>query len=271
MRKWFTISIVALAALLVVSSLTFAQAPPPGAGARGQRGGGRGNAPPAPSVPHDPKDLSGVWMKGFRTLALSDTPPPFTPLGKKLFDANKPSYGPRAIPPALGNDPTGNCDPLGLIRNLLLEVSIYQMEMVPTKDRIFQFFEWAHSYRTIWTDGRALPKDPELTWNGISVGKWDGNTFVVDSVGFDDRTWLDHFGVPHSDEMRLQERYRRIDRDNMELTVTLTDPKIFTSPWESEKKNYRLVQKRELPELFCVPSEEAEFNKIIRNPAGGVK
>ena len=269
MRKWFMISIVALVALMVISSFTFAQAPP-GGGARGQRGGGRGNAPPAPSVPHDPHDLSGVWAKGFRTLALSDTPPSFTPLGQKLFDANKPSYGPRAIPPALGNDPTGNCDPLGLVRNLLMEVSIYQMEMVPAKNRMFQFFEWAHSYRTIWTDGRALPKDPEASFNGTSVGKWDGDTFVVDSVGFDDRTWLDHFGVPHSDEMRLQERYRRLDRDNMELTVTLTDPKIFTKPWESEKKNFRLVQNREIPELFCVPSEEAEFNKVIRNPAGGV-
>src|SRR5262245_9835976 len=82
----------------------------------------RGNAP-APSVPHDPKDLSGVWAKTWRTLSLNDAPPPFTPRGKQLFDANKPSYGPRAVPPALGNDPTGNCDPLGLVRNLLLEVS----------------------------------------------------------------------------------------------------------------------------------------------------
>src|SRR6185436_2885980 len=97
MRKWFMISIVALVALMVISSFAFAQAPP-GGGARGQRGGGRGNAPPAPSVPHDPHDLSGVWAKGFRTLALSDTPPSFTPLGQKLLDANKPSYGPSAIP-----------------------------------------------------------------------------------------------------------------------------------------------------------------------------
>src|SRR5207237_1311514 len=75
----------------------------------------------------DPHDLSGVWKKaqGFGALSLSAKPPAFTPLGQKLFDANKPSYGPRAVPPALGNDPTGNCDPLGLVRNIILEVGIY--------------------------------------------------------------------------------------------------------------------------------------------------
>jgi hypothetical protein len=221
----------------------------------------------------DPHDLSGVWTKGdgFRSLALSAKPPAFTPLGQKLFDANKPSYGPRAVPPALGNDPTGNCDPLGLVRNIILEVGIYRMEFVPTKDRLFQFFEWAHSYRTIWTDGSQLPKDPDATFNGISAGKWDGDTFVVDSVGFDDRTWLDHFGVPHSDEMRLQERYRRISQDNLEMTVTLTDPKIFVTPWEGDKRIFKLVPKAKFPEMFCVPSQEQEFNRVVRDPAAGLK
>ncbi len=81
---------------------------------------GRAQAPAA--VPHDPRDLSGVWTRTSPLVTLSQTPPPFTPLGQKLFDANKPSYGPRAVPPAVGNDPTGNCDPLGLVRNLLLEL-----------------------------------------------------------------------------------------------------------------------------------------------------
>jgi hypothetical protein len=259
MRNRWIVSIALPMAVLVLASVAFGQ------------GGGRGNAAPAPSVPHDPHDLSGVWSKRWRTLSLSETPPPFTPLGKQRFDANKPSYGPRQVPPALGNDPTGNCDPLGLVRNLLLEVSIYQMEIVPSPKRIFQFFEWAHSWREIWIDGRQLPKDPDPTWMGYSVGKWDGDTLVVDSVGFDERTWLDHFGYPHSDEMRLQERYHRVDRDTMEMTMTLTDPKMYTAPWVSEKKVMRLVPDRELPELFCVPSEEQSFNRRVRNPAGGVK
>ena len=125
-------AIVVLAGILVFSSAGFGQ--------NAQRGE-RGNARPAPSVPHDPHDLSGVWSKTWRTLALSNEVPPFTASGKERFDANKPGYGPRAVPPALGNDPTGKCDPLGLVRNLLLEVSIYQMEFVQTPKRVFQFFE----------------------------------------------------------------------------------------------------------------------------------
>lgn len=264
MRNLSRISIITGGMVLLASTLAFAQA----------RGGGRGGnaVEAAPSIPHDPHDLSGVWTRTSRVLAVSDTPPPFTPLGKQLFDANKPSYGPRMVPPALGNDPTGTCDPLGLVRNVYLEVGIYPMEIVQTPNRVFQFFEWAHSYRTVWTDGRALPKDPDLTFNGISVGRWDGNTFVVDSVGFDDRSWLDHFGMPHSTEMTLQERYRRIDRDTLELTMTLTDPKIFTAPWVSDRKVFRLAPRdREITELFCVPSQEMEFNRTVRDPAAGVK
>ncbi len=260
MSNRFTSSIVGLAAILAFSPAALSYA--------GQRGAGANAA--APSPPHDPKDLSGIWTKTWRTLALSAEVPPMTPEGQAKFNANKPSYGPRAIPPALGNDPTGKCDPLGLVRNLLLEVAIYPMEMVQTPRRVLQFFEWAHSWREIWTDGRDLPKDPEPRWMGYSVGKWEGDTFVVDSTGFDERTWLDHFGTPHSDQMRLQERYKRLDRDNLELTMTLTDPMTFTKPWVSEKKIFKLDPKAEIQELFCVPSEEEAFNKKVRDPAGGV-
>ena len=265
MRNLFTSSIVGLAAILAFSPAALSYA---GQRVAGQRGAGANAA--APSPPHDPKDLSGIWTKTWRTLALSAEVPPMTPEGQAKFNANKPSYGPRAIPPALGNDPTGKCDPLGLVRNLLLEVAIYPMEMVQTPRRVLQFFEWAHSWREIWTDGRDLPKDPEPRWMGYSVGKWEGDTFVVDSTGFDERTWLDHFGTPHSDQMRLQERYKRLDRDNLELTMTLTDPMTFTKPWVSEKKIFKLDPKAEIQELFCVPSEEEAFNRKVRDPAGGV-
>jgi hypothetical protein len=265
MRTRLAILTALLMVIFVCSSVTFAQAP---AGQRGGRGGPANQV--IPSVPHDPRDLSGTWAKAWRTLSLTEDVPPFTAEGKRRFDANKPSYGPRAIPPALGNDPMGYCDPLGIPRNLLLEVSVYQMEMVQTPKRLFQVFEWAHSLREIWTDARQMPKDLELTFNGYSIGRWEGNTFVVQSAGFDERTWLDHFGTPHSDQMTVEERYRRLDRDNMELIITVTDPVIFTRPWVSERKILRLVPNRELPELFCVPSQEQAFNKAVRDPAGGV-
>jgi hypothetical protein len=225
----------------------------------------------AQSAPAPVHDLSGVWRwTGRSVLTVSPDTPPFTPLGKQLFDANKPSYGTRAIPPALGNDPQGKCDPLGIPR-LLFYGGTNTQEFTVSKDRVVEFFEWMHVYRTIWTDGRGLPKDPELSRMGYSVGKWDGDTFVIDSVGFIDNTWVDHFGDPHSDEMRLQERYRRVDQNNLELTMTLTDPKIYSKPWASDKKTFRLEPKTELAENFCVPSEEEAFNRRMRDPAGGKK
>src|ERR1051326_2938042 len=96
-------------------------------------------------------------------------------------------------------------------------------ELIQTQDRVLQHMQFHDVWRTIWTDGRELPKNPDPAWWGYSVGKWEGDTFVVESIGYDDRTWLDHFGSPHSDEMRLEERYRRIDPDHLELTMTLTD------------------------------------------------
>ena len=156
----------------------------PGLVAQGQgqaKGKGKGKAqePPPPSVPHDPHDLNGVWRRVGGVLTMSNTTPPMTAWGKARFDAAKPVYGPRAV--AGGNDPMSTCDPLGMPRNLFLEVSIYPLELVQTKDRVYQFFEWAHSYRVIWTDGRELPKDPDPRWMGYSVGNWEGDTFVVKS------------------------------------------------------------------------------------------
>src|SRR5688500_19307157 len=96
---------------------------------------------------------------------------------------------------------------------------------------------------------------------GYSVGRWDGNEFVVNSLGFDERTWLDHFGNPISSDARFEERYRRVDRDTLELTMTLTDPKAYTTPWLSEKKTFRLNAAHEIEELFCVPSENDEIGR----------
>ena len=175
MRVRFISSIAALCVFALYSSVVSGQNAQTGGG----RGGARGNTRDPSSVPHDPHDLNGIWnFSGLRTL--SNDPPPMTPEGKRKFDANKPSYGPRAIPPALGNDPAGNCDPLGLVRLLLFP---RPFEFVHAPGRVFQFLEWNHVWRTIWTDGRKLPEDPDPRWYGYSVGKWDGDTLVVGITG----------------------------------------------------------------------------------------
>jgi hypothetical protein len=145
------------------------------------------------------------------------------------------------------------CDPLGIPRNLFLEVSIYPMEIVQTPKRTFQFFEWAHAWREVWTDGRKLPENPDPHWMGYSVGRWEGDTFVVETIGMDDRAWLDHFGNPVSEDMRL-----------------VGAPMAYTRPWVSETKIMKLAPAdREIQELFCVPSEEMRFNELVRLPAAG--
>jgi hypothetical protein len=262
----FGFSALAVIATLVIAPPLHSQ----GAG----KGKGKGKAgkaeAPAVSVPHDPKDLRGVWRRQGGVLTMSNETPPMTAWGKAKFDATKPVYGARAVQGGFGNDPMSTCDPLGMPRNLFLEVSIYPYELQQLPDRVYQFFEWAHSYRVIWTDGRELPKDPDPQWMGYSVGKWEGDVFVVKSLGFDERTWLDHFGNPVSDDMTLEERYHRVDRDTLEAEMVINAPKAYTKPWVSEKKVLKLVPKGEIQELFCVPTEEQRFNELVRDPGSGI-
>jgi hypothetical protein len=249
----------------------------------------------------DPHDLSGKWnrVSPFQTysnvpgganelqayilgqasaptkLDVETAEAPFTPEGKAKFDKNIPSYGRRITAPMLGNDPQGMCDPWGVPRMLNGQVAgpHATIEMVQLPDRTFTFSQWHHDYRVVWTDGRQLPnlEEVEPRWNGYSVGKWEGNTFVVNSLGFDERTWLDHNGYPHTDQMRLEERYRRLDADTLELVETITDPQYYSKPFRSDTKIWKLDReggKAWDEQIYCVPSEEFKFNKLIRD--GGV-
>src|SRR4029077_7823067 len=131
----------ALLLVLIVSAAAFAQGGQ--RGQRGQRGDARrGVQTPAPSVPHDPHDLTGIWRGNAQTL--SNTPPAMTAWGKEQFDAHIPSYGPRAVAPVKGNDPTGKCDPLGYPRILFFG---RPFEFIQTKDRMLEFFEWGRVLR----------------------------------------------------------------------------------------------------------------------------
>jgi len=215
------------------------------------------------------RDLDGVWNRGGGLRTLSDPPPPMTPAGQTKFNANKPSYNrpssPRAIPPAQGNDPTGRCDPLGLVRSIF---AFRPVEFVTLPNRIIQFFEWNHVWRTIWTDGRKLPTDPDLTWYGYSVGHWEGDTLVVDTIGLDDRIWLDQYGDPFTSDMKVQERWRRVN-NTLELNMTITDPATYTKPWVSDKIIWTSRPNQDLREEICAPIDEQFFNENLRNPAGG--
>ena len=134
---------------------------------------------------YDPRDFSGIWDRaagpngGTREIAGRGgeaAPPPMTVWGQERFDATRPGYGPRAVPPAIGNDPVGNCNPQGVPRILLYP---RPAEFISLDDRLVQVFQWHRVYREIWIEGRKVPEDfnPGLRrWLGYSAGRWEGNT-----------------------------------------------------------------------------------------------
>ena len=219
----------------------------------------------------DRHDLSGVWEhEGIGGKIDSGPVSPMTPWGQAKFDAAKPGFGPRRVPPTEDNDPVLICDPQGFPRAMSLE-NPEPMEFIQIRGRILQFMEWNHNWRTIWTDGRDLPKDLSPTWYGYSVGKWEGDTLVVKTSGLDERTWLDPLGHPHSDALSVEEHYRRVNRNTMEFTMKVDDPKAYTSPWMLVKmKVLKLNPKYEILEAICAPSDEKNFNKDITIPADTV-
>jgi hypothetical protein len=222
----------------------------------------------------NPHDLTGVFMIQHpgRYEGMNEDVPPRTPSGDAKFATTKTARASKARPavmPAFGNDPIMKCDPMGFPRILFWNTP---MEFIQLPDRTIQFFERTHKWRTIWTDGRQLPREPEPRWHGYSVGRWEGDTFIVDTIGSDDRAWLDQYGNIFSDEMKFQERYRRVDRETIEVSMTLEDPKTYTRTWVSEKKLFKPIQGwPELGEQMCVPSEEEFFNQSIRDPAAGIQ
>jgi hypothetical protein len=228
------------------------------------------------------RDFSGHWDRVSPIVSFANVPtgaaredpaaqdPPMTPEGRRRYDANKPGYGPRRS--TQRNDPLGRCEPLGLVRHLTAEIvePHNTFEIVQTATRILQLFEYRHDWREIWMDGRSLPRpeDVEPKWNGYSVGRFDGDTLVVQSLGFDERSWVDKFGYPHSEQMRLEERYRRVDPDTVELVMTLTDPVVYARPWVSDTKRFtanRGKTRRWDEQIYCVPSEEFPFQKLIQS------
>ena len=103
------------------------------------------------------------------------------------------------------------------------------------------------------------------------MGKWDGDTFVVNTIGFDERTWLDSLGYPHTEAMRFEERYRRVDLKTIELAMKLDDPALYTKPWVSDKMILKLQPQQDIEEGYCVGSEWETFNERMRDPANGKK
>jgi hypothetical protein len=216
--------------------------------------------------PFDKHDISGVWGDNGIELDLK-TLPTFTPYGQKLFDATHSDSGEWN-----SKDPMNICDPLGYPRAFAYN---YGMEFIQLPDRVLQFFDLGHTWRTIWTDGRPLPTNPpSQRFMGYSVGRWEGDTFVIETVGFDERTWVSEDrrhrrnGFPHTTEMHVVERYKRVNYGLLQATLTVIDPKVYTAPWTTIG-TATLRPNAEIGEDYCVPSDSIEFNNRNIIPTTG--
>jgi hypothetical protein len=201
--------------------------------------------------------------------------PPYTPLGLQTLKTHKALFGYAAVLESLNNDPRGKCDPLGFPRADFYQVRHTQILQNPLQ--VVILYEFEKRWRTIWTDGRELPKEiPQPRYSGYSVGKWvDDTTLVVETIGTlgDPKVWLDETGRPMSEDMHVEERFHRVDHDHMELTVTLDDPKMYTKPWVPLNKFPMKLQSPDydVVEMICVPSEMEQYSKDYGDAASGVE
>jgi hypothetical protein len=149
-------------------------------------------------------DLAGVWKPG-----PSDQSPsaPMTPAAQAQFEINTREL---KLDRPITIDPAYSCH-FGLPR--IYTYGMNPLEIVQTPQRIFIFYEAAHLWRTVWMDRREMPKDSDPLWMGYSIGHWDGDDLVVDTAHFNDKTWIDGRGHPHSKEMKVTERFHRSDRN----------------------------------------------------------
>ncbi len=203
---------------------------------------------PAASAP----DLTGVWanITKYGPTFNDKEGPSFQPWAEAKWKANK-NTDPGQ--PAITNgrvdlDPTvASCFPTGMPR---LMTEVMPFEILQVRDRVVILFEKDYAVMHVWTDGRALPKDPDPTYMGQSVGRWDGDTLVVDTIGLKDITWMDRQGHPHSDALHITGRFHRVNHDQLQIDWTFDDPKAFTKPWTGQTI-YRLHPDWTLEEFYA--------------------
>jgi len=207
-------------------------------------------AAPAPRTSDGKPDLSGIWLSSRAVFNLAQAvkagePIPFTPEGRAIFDERRASNS--------KDDPSARCLPTGLPVRALLRTPL---KIVQTRDVTVIMYESRTTFRQILTDGRPLPALVDWpAWQGFSVGTWDGDTFVVETAGFNGLAWLDQAGYPATSAMRLTERFRRRDLGHMDMEMIIDDPKMYTKPW-SIVAEFILQVDTELLEFICEENEK---------------
>ncbi len=206
------------------------------------------------SAPAHGADLSGVWTnnpppetRAYQNSTYTAEPPAMTEWARAQYELARPTFGSRSVPVAETNDPVYQCFPPGTPRVYLHP---FPMEIIQLPGRVMMVFEYDHLIRQIFTDGRGHRDDLAPGWMGDSTGYWDGDTLVVETVNFNDKTWIDREGVPHSEQLQVVERIRRVGADELQIDITIEDPVALTEPWVGQRF-YRRVD-WSIEEFMCM-------------------
>jgi hypothetical protein len=201
---------------------------------------------PVPLLADGKPDLTGPWSSkdnSFLRDIAAGMPPdqvPFQPWARALFDQRKDGSHSR-------EDPDASCLPQGVPK---IDAVAYPWKMIRTAGSIVVIYEAFNLWRQIFTDGRELVADPNPTWQGYSTGRWDRETLVVETKGFNGKAWLDQLGRPTTEALRVTERFRRKDVGHMEIQITIDDAKAYTRPWTVTEQVY-LQPDADLMEFIC--------------------
>jgi hypothetical protein len=206
----------------------------------------------APRTPDGKPDLSAIWQadapRYLENLAGDGVDVPMLPWAAAVYKERRDSLG--------RDKPQVRCMPHGVPDAML--VPGIPFKMIQTPNELVVLYEEFNVYRQIFTDGRTLPKDPNPAWYGYSIGKWEGDTFVIETAGFKDPgTWLDNGGYPHTDALHLTERFRRPNFGTMQLDVAIDDPKAYPKPWKSATVHFKVLPDTELLEHLCENEKDA--------------
>jgi hypothetical protein len=224
---------------------------------------------PNASASFDPHDLSGIWsqehprnlpvVERYWNYELNKEEPPMTAWGQSQFAAAKSSFGQHTYPTADTNDPMyHSCTPAGLPRVYLHP---FPMEIVQMPGEILILFEWDSLRHPIYTDGRKHDEALGPQWMGDAIGHWEGDTLVVDTTNFNDKTWIDRVGHPHTADLHLVERFKRTDATHLVNDITVDDPKAYSKPWTAHL-DFILRPTWTLGEQFCEDEQSFEdFDK----------
>ena len=227
--------------------------------------------PPVPRTPAGKPDLSGVWQGGNLSFAIGEQnaarvsaagvapakpePAPYTEAAMKIVQQYRDRRG--------IDDPAARCLLVGIPRITGMPMPF---QITQTGNQILFLYEAFHTFRIIPTDGRQHPDDITPSFMGDSVAHWEGDTLVVDIIGFNDKTWLNGVGTFHTEKLHITERFTRVDYDTILYDVKMEDPEVFTKPW-NQHATIRLRPEDRVREYECGENNEdiVRFESLLKN------